>query len=345
MRSVRGLAWLLTGLLLLLTGCIPIVPPPDGGEDSTLNLGRVAFPNLEPERGEDYLPLSFGAYWLYRDATAGDVPTHPAAQPIWIGVVAKVVSGDATELYVVRKTVVGQPDETLYLHRTRSGLYAYGRAQGGQVDVFSSPVPLYPLPFERGQEWAYSLGDEAFRAHVRDQEMVAMASGIFPGSWHVDIERISTGATEGRWYARGLGLVRFIGGSLVYELERSNLLPSGPALLALEWADRGAVQETRVGDVVLVELPAKQGSGYTWKRVDASGEFLRGSLQAGEFFPDLSSTRETDPGGVVSGTFAYRAEAAQRTLPGVPALLEFAYVPIAGGAAAYSFAIPIGVDP
>ncbi len=331
-------------LLLLLSGCTAMVPPSDG-EDSALRFERVVVPNVEADPGEDYLPLSLGTYWLYRDATGGDVPIHPAAQPIWVGVVAKVASGDATELYVVRKTVVGQPDETLYLHRTTDGLYAYGRAQGGQVDVFPSPVLLLPLPFERGKEWTYSLGGEVFRAQVRDQEMVAMVSGIFPGSWHLDVEKTSTGALEGRWYARSVGLVRFVGGSLVYELERSALLPGGPDVLALDWADRGTARKSRAGDVVLVGLPAKQGSGYAWTRIDSSDEFLRGSSQAGEFFPDLPSTSETGSDGTVLGTFVYQAEATQATPPGVPALLEFAYVPIGGGAAAYSFSVRIGVDP
>ena len=345
MRSVRGMAWLLMSLLLLVSGCIAMVPPSDGGEDSALRLDRVVLPNFEAEQGEDCLPLDFGTYWLYRDATGGDVPTHLAAQPIWIGVVAKVAFPDGTELYVARKTVVGQQDETLYLHRTMSGLYAYGRAQGGRVDIFPSPVLLFRLPFERGEEWTYSLGEEAFRAQVRDQEMVGTASGVFPGSWHIDVEKISTGATEGRWYARGLGLVRFIGGSLVYELERSNLLPGGPAVLALDWADRGTTQKSRAGDIVLVELPAKQGSCYAWTRMDSSDDFLRGSSQAGEFFPDLSSTSEAGVGGAIFGTFVYQAEATQTTPPGVPTLLEFAYVPLGGGAATYSFSVWIGVEP
>ena len=148
-----------------------------------------------------------------------------------------------------------------------------------------------------------------------------------------------------RWYARSVGLVRFVGGSLVYELERSALLPGGPDVLALDWADRGTARKSRAGDVVLVGLPAKQGSGYAWTRIDSSDEFLRGSSQAGEFFPDLPSTSETGSDGTVLGTFVYQAEATQATPPGVPALLEFAYVPIGGGAAAYSFSVRIGVDP
>ncbi len=338
------MTWLPIGLLFLLSGCIATVPP-SGGEDGALGFDRVVVPNVEADPGEDYLPFSLGTYWFYRDATGGDVPIHPAAQPIWVGVVAKVVSGDATELYVVRKTVIGQPDETLYLHRTTDGLYAYGRAQGGQVDVFPSPVLLLPVPFERGKEWTYSLGDEAFRAQVRDQEMLGMASGIFPGSWHLDVEKTSTGAIEARWYARGLGLVRFVGGSLVYELERSDLLPGGPSVLALDWADRGTAHRCRPGDAVLVELPAKQGSGYAWTRIDSSDEFLRGASQAGEFFADLPSSSGNGSDGTVLGTFVYQADAAQATLPVAPALFEFAYAPIGGGAAAYSFSVRIEVEP
>ena len=346
MRTRGVAAWVLVGAVgvLLLAGCTLVVPPPGTDLDSTLDFEKVVFPNAEPDATTDFFPLAVGMDWLYRDATADHLPTHPPGPPIRIEVAAQVVSADGTELYVLRRTSPGEPDEFLYLHRANGGVYAYGASRGGTTEVSPSPILWCPLPLEREETWTYTIDGEVFQARALFQEAVPTRAGVFQGCWKVAIESATTHAAEARWYASGVGLTKFTGGSQSYELERSSLT-SGRRVLVPDVAVTGAVQQVRVGDAVIVALPAKQGSGYAWTRMDASDEFLRGSSQAGEFFPDLSSPRETDPGGVVSGTFVYRADAAQTTLPGVPALLQFAYVPITGGATAYSFVISIGVDP
>ena len=343
-RGVRDWALLGAPAILLLAGCTLIVPPPGTDLDPTLDFQKVVFANLEPDPTSDSFPLAVGMDWLYRDATADHLPTHPPGPPIRIEVVAYVVSADGTALYVLRKTSLGEPDESLYLHRANDGVYATGRSRGETIEVFPSPILWCPLPLEREEAWTYTIDGEVFQARALFQEAVPTWAGIFQGCWKVAIESTATHATEARWYASGVGLAKFTDRSRSYELERSSLT-GGRGALVLDVAAAGAVHKAKVGDAVIVELPAKKGSGYAWARTDRSSGILPSSAQEGEFHPDLLGATENRPGEATPGTFVYRAEATQPTPPGLPALLEFAYLPIAGGAAAYTFSAWIEVDP
>lgn len=340
-RRAVGVSLALVSLVVGLSGCAPFLPPPpDSQGDPSLDFHKVTRPNAEPDPASDCFPLRPGSFWRYRDATPGHLPTHPPAPPLFVRMAATVVSADGTELSVLETESAGEPERVEYLHRAEDGVYAHGGGSGRAVNAFPVPILEYSLPFERERAWAYTIGGDPIQVRVLFQEAVVTSLGVFQGCWKVEVTNSRTQGVEYRFYAPGVGLVKLATGSADYELADSSLT-SGAETILLDMGNRGGEVTAKVGDRLIVEFPAKEGSGYTWKRTDRSDLALPPPPGGGEFYADLIATDDV----ARSGKFVYRTEAAAATPIGEPAILSFAYTPLLGGEPAYTFSVKVRIAP
>lgn len=186
--------------------------------------GRVEVPNFVAENlSWEFIPLSEGSEWFLRDATADWHPTyHPPSTILQkVGEETTVING--VECYVISTQVGDEPIQYSYVHRAEDGIYEYGRKTGtSEPTHFTSPIPLYLLPFEKGKSWTYEVGGEITSITVLFQEGViisptaATPAQVHRYCWKLEIKR--NGVIENEWYARGVGRVKYVRESRNFEL-------------------------------------------------------------------------------------------------------------------------------
>lgn len=311
---------------VLLTGCAGLWPPPsDQPQPSTptLDFQKVTTPNLEPSLSSDPIAYRVGAWWRYRDATADHRPTHHPGPNLLVEIVGAVVADDGTELYVLYREAPDGTEGLYYVHRDSRGVLEHGRDANGGTIVPANPVRVIDLPFVEEKQWIYRIAEKTYEANCWFPETLTLRSGIFRDCWKIGVRNVTTGETEYYWFKNGVGLLKIVSGSLNYELIDASATETS-AVHRLQWKDSHSTMGIKVGDRLVVQLPAEDDSGYAWKLSSYDPEIVS-PLSNGRFLADLG---EQNPGSSgTSGTFAVQLESISHTLPGVPTKLQLIYTP------------------
>jgi len=307
-------------------GCGALWPPPSEPplpSTPTLNFQKATTPNLEPSLSSDPIAYRAGAWWRYRDATADHRPTHHPGPNLLMEILGAVVADDGAELYVLYREA---PDDTKglhYVHRDSRGVLEHGRDKNGEPIVPANPVRVIDLPFMEEKQWVFRIAEKTYEADCWFPETLTLQSAVFLDCWKIGIRNVATGETEYYWFKNGVGLLKFVSGSLSYELIDASTTEIS-TVHQLQWKDRDSTTEIKVGDRVVVQLPAEENNGYEWT-LSAYNPEIVSPLSSGQFLADLGGQNAGFSG--TSGTFVMQLEAVSNTPPGEPMELELTYVP------------------
>lgn len=311
---------------VLLTGCGGLWPPPSDQpvpSTPTLDFQKVTTPNLVPSLSSDPIAYRVGAWWRYRDATADHRPTHHPGPNLLVEILGAVVADDGTELYVLYQEAPDDTQGLYYVHRDLRGVLEYGRDENGEPIVPTNPVRVIDLPFVEEKQWTYRIAEQTYEADCWFPETLTLHSGIFLDCWKIGVRNATTGKIEYYWFKNGVGLLKIVSGSLSYELIDASATETS-AVHRLHWKDSHSTIEVKVGDRLVVQLPAEDDSGYAWKLRSYDPEIVS-PLSNGHFLPDLGGQNVGTSG--TSGTFVMQLESVSHTLPGVPMKLQLTYMP------------------
>ena len=326
-RHVQRLTSVLSVMAaVLLTGCAGLWPPPSDQplpSTPTLDFQKITTPNLEPSLSSDPIAYRVGAWWRYRDATADHRPTHHPGPNLLVEVLGAVVAADGTELYVLYREAPDDIEGLYYVHRDSRGVLEHGRDENGEPIVPANPVRVIDLPFVEEKQWTYRIAEETYEANCWSPETLTLHSGIFRDCWKIGIRNVATGEIEYYWFKNGVGLLKIVSGSLNYELIDASATETS-AVHQLQWKDRDSTMEIKVGDRLVVQLPAEQDSDHAWKLSFYDPEIVS-PLGNGRFLPDLAGQNAGSSS--TSGTFVMHLKSVSPTLPGVPMKLQLMYMP------------------
>jgi len=302
-------------------GCVraPVEDVPSSDPGALLDLERVRIPNELPDPETDPWPLSIGAVWRFRDATADHRPTYHPGEGGTVEVVATVASAQGEELYVVRSSYSDGVEEVAYLHRESSRLLIHGSHTDRSVVIADPPGTRLWTPFSAGLSWVEEAGSWTRSWEVLYQESLIFHGGSYPGAWKLELRDASTGDTELRWFAEGVGPVKVSRQSLTFELVERNL-DSGRNAHVIGVENHGEDVVLREGDLLIVLLPAYAGTQYDWHNAaDVDPEVLL-PVDPGTFYADLA------PADPVSGSYVASWQAVAPTPIDRPAAVEWVYL-------------------
>ena len=191
-------------------------------------IGPIAEGNFIPsDLSQEYLPLSEGSEWFWRDAKADWLPTHHPSSTILQQIAGATTAVDGVECYVLTTQIADEPRQYSYLHRTEDGVYEYARGTAATMTIYDAPICVYKLPFKAGESWTYERDGKIFAVTVLFQEVAVVSptpdspAQIYQSCWKLQIK--ADGITEYEWYARGVGRVKYVIESRNYELIRHQI--------------------------------------------------------------------------------------------------------------------------
>jgi len=298
-------------------GCGALWQPPSDQplpSTPTLDFQKVTTPNLEPSLSSDPIAYRVGAWWRYRDATADHRPTYHPGPDLSMEILGAVVTADGTELYVLYQEEPDGTEGLYYVHRDASGVLEHARSENGELMIFSNPARVIDLPFAEEKQWTYRITEQTYEVDCLLPETLWLGSGIYFDCWKIEARNVATGETEYYWFKNGAGLLKIVRNSLSYELDAAGTTGTS-ALHRLGWKDRDSTAGIKVGDRVVVQLPAEQDSGYAWKLNSYDPEIVS-PVTNGQFLADLGQPNVGSTG--TSGTYVVQLEAVSHTLPGEP---------------------------
>jgi len=238
-------------------------------------------------------------------------------------VLGAVVTADGAELYVLYQQAPDGTEELHYVHRDSSGILEYAHSENGTLTTPDEPARVIDLPFAEDKRWIYSIAEETYEVDCLFPETLWLGSGIHFDCWKIAVRDAATGESEYRWFKNGVGLLKIVRDSLSYELiDASTTEPS--AVHCLGWEDRESTMAIKVGDRVVVQLPAERDSGYEWTLSAYSPDNVS-LLDDGLFLADLGQSN--DGTSAATGTFVTQFKADSPTSTGEPIELELAYAP------------------
>jgi hypothetical protein len=311
---------------VLLVGCGALWESPSDQplpSTPTLDFQKITTPNLEPGLSSDPIAYRVGAWWRYRDATADHRPTHHPGPNLLVEVLGAVVAADGTELYVLYQEAPDDTEGLYYVHRDSHGVLEHGRNENTGPIVPANPVRAIDLPFAEEKQWTYRIAQQTYEADCLFPETLTLHSGVFLNCWKIGVRNVTTGETKYYWFKNGVGLLKIVSESLSYELIDASTTETS-AVHQLQWKDSLSTIEIKVGDRLVVQLPAEDDSGYAWK-LDSYDPGIVSPLGNGRFLADLDGQNARSSG--TSGTFVMQLESVSHTLPGMPMTLQLMYVP------------------
>jgi hypothetical protein len=335
--------------VLSLVGCLGLigVPPDEADPGPAVDFDRFAQPALRLAPGSDDAPLHIGAWWSFRDATADHLPTWQPGAGREDRVLCTVDGGDGRECFVVRTTFPDGHHETRYVHRGEEGWLLLARNVGGGPERLDPAVALLRLPFEADGapwRWTYDLIDKVVDVQIIFTEMVSVSAGVFPEChklklWRMDAAGCrchSSAEAEFMWYAKGVGLVKWVTGSRSYELRASSFTDRSSTHV-LRWQDREGSLVADPGDRLVVQLPVAWDAPARWRLsadpVDAV------SLVEEHLEPDLGPTSSSE---IAYGSYVAEVQIAESATAGTAVRLVWSYG-LVGDIAIHRFDVSVHV--
>lgn len=182
---------------------------------------------VPPDLSKEYLPLSEGSEWFWRDAQADWLPTYHPSSTILQQIAEETATIGGVECYVVTTQIGDEPKQYSYVHRTKDGVYEYARETDAARTIYTTPILKYKLPFKAGESWTYKLDGKTVTVKVLFQETMAVSptrtspGKIYQSCWKLQIQ--GEGIPDYEWYAQGVGRVKYVTESRNYELIRYHL--------------------------------------------------------------------------------------------------------------------------
>ena len=329
---------------VLLMGCSALWQAPSDPplpSTPTLDFQKVTKPNLEPSLSSDPIAHRVGAWWRYRDATADHRPTHHPGPDLSMEILGAVATADGTELYVLYQEAPDGTEGLYYVHRDASGVLEHARSENGELMVPSNPARVIDLPFAEEKQWTYRIAEQTYEVDCLFPKTLTLHSGIFHDCWKIGVRKVATGETEYYWFKNGVGLLKIVRNSLSYELIAASTIGTS-TIHRLQWSDSHSTMEIKVGDRLVVQLPAEQDSGYAWNLNSYDSEIVT-PVTNGQFLADLG--QPNDGSSATTGTFVTQFESLSPTPPGVPMELELTYAPAWNKAeSVYTFTLWLAVS-
>jgi hypothetical protein len=162
-----------------------------------------------------------------------------------------------------------------YVHRSVDGWLLLARDSGEGVTLAEEPATVLRLPLSGDSaphRWGYTFGSDVYDVQVVFAETIFADAGTFPESRKLKLWRMDAGGcrchssaeAEFHWYARGVGLVKWVTGSRNYELVASSYLDDRATVL-LAWEDSGKHIVASPEDTLIVQLPVAWDYPHRWR--------------------------------------------------------------------------------